>query len=177
MIYQCSFKCTSPASSGSTLNHTGPRLSYLCDADRGLQLSSFHTWASHSTLVSQKQKTLLLHVAFCCESCLLKLPCTTLLMLLLSKPTTPTCLASLPSWPDCAPFVLVTPTGPLCLPVRAQYCMFAHSGRWCIKCCRHEPYGRVRFTASMTSLSLVWGSPVWYVSNPVLSRNLYNEVA
>jgi hypothetical protein len=180
VIYQRSFLCSSlasPASSLSMLKHTSPRSSYLCDAYRGRRLSSSHTRASRSTLVSQKQKALLLHVAFCCESYLLKLPSTTLLMLLLLKPTTWTCFASLPSWPDCAPFVLVTPTGPLCLPARARYCMFAHSSGWCNNCRRNEPCRRVRFTASTTSSSLVQGSPIWYMSNSMLSRNLYNEVA
>jgi len=130
VIYQHSFQCSSlasPASSGPTLQHTDPRPSCLCDAGSGCRLSSSHTRASRSTLVSQKQKALFLHVAVCCESYLLKLSSITLLMLCLSKPTTWTCFASLPSWPDRTPFVLVTPTGPFCLPAGAQYCMLAHS--------------------------------------------------
>ena len=115
VIYQHSFhfsSLASPASSGSMLKHTCPCPSYLCDADRGCKLSSSNTQASHSNLVSQKQKALLLHVAFCFKSYLLKFPSTTLLTLLLLKPTTWMCLASLPFWPKRTPFFWLHPLVP-----------------------------------------------------------------
>ena len=115
MIHQHSFECISlapPTSSGPMPKHTGPRPSYLFVADIGCRLSYSHTRASHSALVSQKPKALLLHVTLFCESCLLKLLSTTLLTLLLSKPTIWTCLASLPSWPDRDPLFWLHPLVP-----------------------------------------------------------------
>ena len=80
----------SPASSGSTLKHSDPRPSYLCERDTHIRTraraharahthtshththrtpanSSSHTPDTRSSLVSTKQKALLLHVAFRCK--------------------------------------------------------------------------------------------------------------
>jgi hypothetical protein len=107
VVFSAAF-LASPASSGPKLIHSDPRLSYLCDTNthththththRTPALLFSHTRFSFNPCVKKSEGTL--HTcSLSLQRLFPKLRSTTLLKLLLSKPTTRTCVAPLPSWP------------------------------------------------------------------------------